>query len=138
GRLEAATRWAKGQTKLSRLNLGYFGASTGAAAALSSAARNRLMVKAVVSRGGRPDLSGEALPLVSAPSLFIVGGGDREVLSLSRRALEAMQCEQEIILVPGATHRFEEPGAMDEVSRLAADWFRLHLAGMQAPSAAPG
>src|SRR5690606_33511153 len=88
GRLEAATRWAKGQTKLSRLSLGYFGASTGAAAALSSAARNRVMVKAVVSRGGRPDLSGEALPVVSAPSLFIVGGEDREVLSLNRRALE--------------------------------------------------
>lgn len=130
-RLAGATRWAKAQPRLSRLNFGYFGASTGAAAALSAAAMYPNLVKAVVSRGGRPDLAGEALPGVSSPTLFIVGGEDREVLSLNRTAMEAMHCERKVEIVSGASHLFEERGALDEVARLAAAWLRKHLAENQ-------
>jgi dienelactone hydrolase len=127
GRLLGATRWATADAGLSRLAIGYFGASTGAAAALMAAARLPGPVGAVVSRGGRPDLAGEALPDVSAPTLLIVGGEDETVLDLNRHAMEAMQCEKMLEIIPGATHLFEEPGALDQVSRLAGDWFARHL-----------
>ncbi len=125
-RLVVATRWTLAQPHLSGLPLGYFGASTGAAAALAAAARVPA-VAAVVSRGGRPDLAGAALPRVRAPTLLIVGGDDAQVLALNQEALEQMRCEAEIIVVPGATHLFEEPGALEQVATLAARWFSAHL-----------
>jgi len=125
-RLEAATRWARSQTDLERLPLGYFGASTGAAAAVIAAAGDPT-VAAVVSRGGRPDLAAEALARVCASTLLIVGGRDREVLELNRWALERLGArEKDLVIVPGATHLFEERGALDEVVRLAADWLVRH------------
>ncbi len=125
-RLEAATRWARSQTDLGRLPLGYFGASTGAAAAVIAAAGDPT-VAAVVSRGGRPDLAAEALARMRAPTLLIVGGRDREVLELNRWALERLGSrEKDLLIVPGATHLFEERGALDEVVRLAADWLVRH------------
>ncbi len=125
-RLEAATRWARSEADLGRLPLSYFGASTGAAAALIAAADDPI-VAAIVSRGGRPDLAAEALARVRAPTLLIVGGRDREVLELNRRALERLTArEKDLVIVPGATHLFEEPDALDEVVRLAADWLVRH------------
>jgi putative phosphoribosyl transferase len=109
------------------LPLGFFGASTGAAAALVAASEDHDRVRAVVSRGGRPDLAGGALPLVSAPTLLIVGGHDPIVLDLNREAIEAMRCERELIVVPDATHLFEEPGALERVAGLAGDWFVRYL-----------
>jgi len=109
------------------LPVGTFGASTGAAAALVAAAERPDSVRAVVSRGGRPDLAGDALALVRAPSLLIVGSLDREVLGMNREAAARMSCEVEITIVPGATHLFEEPGTLDEVGRLASDWFTRRL-----------
>jgi len=109
------------------LPVGTFGASTGAAAALVAAAERPDSVRAVVSRGGRPDLAGDALALVRAPSLLIVGSLDREVLGMNREAAARMSCEVEITIVPGATHLFEEPGTLDEVARLASDWFTRRL-----------
>jgi putative phosphoribosyl transferase len=109
------------------LSIGYFGASTGAAAALIAAAERPRDIGAVVSRGGRPDLAREALARVCAPTLLIVGGADTTVLDLSRQALEAIQGPKQLVVVPGATHLFEEPGALDEVARLAGDWFVEHL-----------
>ena len=108
------------------LPLGYFGASSGAAAALVAAARDE-RVRAVVSRGGRPDLAGDALPAVRAATLLIVGGRDVTVLQLNREAMNAMSCERDIAVVDGATHLFEEPGALEQVGALAADWFTRHL-----------
>lgn len=105
------------------LPLGLFGASTGAAAALLTAMRESLHVKAVVSRGGRPDLAGEGLEHVHAPTLLIVGGEDLPVVDLNRRALMMLTCEKQMVIVPGATHLFEEPGALDAVAALARDWF---------------
>jgi alpha-beta hydrolase superfamily lysophospholipase len=128
-RLVAATRWIEGEPVAARLPRGYFGASTGAAAALRAAARLGEGIGAVVSRGGRPDLAAESLSLVEAPTLLIVGGLDREVLELNREAAALMSCEHELALVPGATHLFEEPGALGQVERLAASWFSAHLAG---------
>ena len=125
-RLVVATRWTLAQPHLSDLPLGYFGASTGAAAALAAAARVP-EVAAVVSRGGRPDLAGAALPRVRAPTLLIVGGDDAQVLALNQEALEQMRCEAKITVVPGATHLFEEPGALEQVATLAARWFSAHL-----------
>jgi putative phosphoribosyl transferase len=111
-------------------SLGLFGASTGAAAALVAAAARPNDVSAVVSRGGRPDLAGAALPRVRAPVLLIVGGADDFVLELNRRALELIgAAEKQLVVVPGATHLFEEPGALDQVATLAADWFSQHLSG---------
>jgi pimeloyl-ACP methyl ester carboxylesterase len=107
--------------------LGYFGASTGAGAALVAAARSPDQVAAVVSRGGRPDLAGECLPFVQAPTLFIVGGNDDVVIELNEQALALLNCRKKLIVVPGATHLFEEPGALDEVARLAKDWFCRYL-----------
>jgi len=109
--------------------LGLFGASTGAAAALMAAVDRSDRVSAVVSRGGRPDLASDALPQVAAPTLLIVGGADTEVIALNRMALGLLRCEKDMVLVERATHLFEEPGALDEVARLALDWFDRHLGG---------
>jgi pimeloyl-ACP methyl ester carboxylesterase len=110
------------------LALGYFGASTGAAAALQAAARRAADVSAVVSRGGRPDLAMAWLARVRAPTLLIVGGDDVPVIPLNRQAYAALRCERELVIVPSASHLFEEPGTLEEVARLAADWFARHLA----------
>ena len=125
-RLVAATHWVQAQPELSHLAIGYFGASTGAAAALCAAACTPT-VRAVVSRGGRPDLAGSALGEVRAPTLLVVGGHDQEVLSLNRKALAQLACEARLEIVPGATHLFEEPGALEQVASLAATWFAQHL-----------
>ncbi|MHB9155482.1 MAG: dienelactone hydrolase family protein [Endomicrobiales bacterium] len=126
-RLLAATWWALRQSDTSEFPLGYFGASTGAAAALVAASIQPGEVKAVVSRGGRPDLAGKALSRVRAPTLFIVGGEDEVVIELNRSAAGLMSAPHAVEIVPGATHLFEEPGKLDEVSRLAADWFSRYL-----------
>lgn len=123
GRLAAATGWARTEAAVSGPPILYFGASTGAAAALVAAARPGDGVAAIVSRGGRPDLAGDALPRVRAPTLLIVGGADAEVLELNRAARIRMTCRCEIEIVPGATHLFEEPGALDQVVALAGGWF---------------
>jgi putative phosphoribosyl transferase len=125
-RLLAATNWVREQSEARGLSIGYFGASTGAAAALIAAANDR-GIAAVVSRGGRPDLAGDALRRVSAPTLLIVGGEDDIVIALNRRAYELVTCEKELVIVPGATHLFEEPGTLEEVVRLAENWFLRHL-----------
>jgi dienelactone hydrolase len=122
-RLGMATRWVRRQAGLESVPLGYFGASTGAAAALVAAARLPEIVAAVVSRGGRPDLAGAHLKAVRAPTLLIVGGADTQVIELNRLAMESLQSEHELVIVPNATHLFEEPGALEEVARLARDWF---------------
>jgi putative phosphoribosyl transferase len=133
-RLAIATQWAKGDPDTGELPAGYFGASTGAAAALIAAA-DEPDVAAIVSRGGRPDLAGEALARVVAPTLLIVGGADMLVLELNRRALHELGSPiKELAVVPGATHLFEEPGALEEVTRLAADWLRRYL-GARGPAA---
>jgi dienelactone hydrolase len=124
-RLQAATRWLRGQPHPPGA-VGYFGASTGAAAALWAAAGGE-GIGAVVSRGGRPDLAGPVLDRVRAPTLLIVGGEDRVVLELNREARQRMRCPTELAVVPGAGHLFEEPGALEEVARMAADWFSRHL-----------
>jgi dienelactone hydrolase len=126
-RLEAATRWLDDEASTATLPLGYFGASTGAAAALVAAARQPERVDAVVSRGGRPDLAGDALADVTAPTLLIVGGRDDVVLGLNRKALGRLRGPADLEVVPGATHLFEEPGALDQVAELAAKWFVEHL-----------
>jgi dienelactone hydrolase len=126
-RLVGATGWLTQQPDTRHLRIGYFGASTGAAAALVAAAERPDVVGAVVSRGGRPDLAGPALPLVRAPTLLIVGGSDVPVIGLNRAAFEQLRCEKQLVIVPGATHLFEEPGALDEVARLAREWFERHL-----------
>ena len=133
GRLVGALDWLANQPALAALGVGLFGASTGAAAALIAAARRPDRVGAVVSRGGRPDLAGAALAQVSAPTLLIVGGDDREVLALNEEALAELNCEKTLQIVPGATHLFEEPGALEQVAQLAGDWFLRHLR----PAAAP-
>lgn len=127
-RLVAATAWAQTSETTRSLPVGYFGASTGAAAALIAAARLGAEIGAVVSRGGRPDLARDALPRVTAPTLLIVGGQDTEVLALNQAALRALRCEGMIRVVAGATHLFEEPGALEEVVELARGWFLDHLA----------
>lgn len=127
GRLAAATRWASGRPDVGRLPVGYFGASTGAAAALAAAADLGDEVRAVVSRGGRPDLAGDRLPDVTAPTLLVVGGRDTQVLRLNERARELLRCESRLEVVPGATHLFEEPGTLERVAGLARDWFLAHL-----------
>jgi dienelactone hydrolase len=124
-RVVAATDWASDQPGVSDLPLGYFGASTGAAAALIAAAE-RPNSAAVVSRGGRPDLAGDALPIVRAPTLLIVGGDDVPVIDLNEAAMRRMRAPVELAIVPQATHLFEEPGTLEEVQRLALDWFTRH------------
>ena len=126
-RLEAVTRWAGTQPRLQSLPTGYFGASTGAAAALRAAGALGGAVAAVVSRGGRPDLAGDRLPSVTAPTLLIVGGRDPEVLELNRRAATALRCPHDLIIVEGAGHLFEEPGTLERVAELAVMWFRRYL-----------
>src|ERR1700704_2310736 len=131
-RLVAATDWLTQFPDTRQLRIGYFGASTGAAAALAAATVRPNVVGAVVSRGGRPDLAGAALMQVKAPTLLLVGEYDGQVIELNRHALAQMRCEKQLVIVPGATHLFEEPGALDVVAQLARDWFQRHL--VQAPS----
>jgi pimeloyl-ACP methyl ester carboxylesterase len=119
--------WAGDLAVTRRLAVGLFGASTGAAAALVAAAAQPERIGAVVSRGGRPDLAGDALEAVRAPTLLIVGGLDRTVLRLNREAAERLRCPHHLVVVPGASHLFEEPGTLDEVARLAGDWFTITL-----------
>ena len=126
-RVVAAIDWAAGDPQLSALPVACFGASTGAAAALIAAAERPDAVRAVISRGGRPDLAGDALPQVQAPTLLIVGGADDVVIDLNRQAMRRMQAPVSLEIVPGATHLFEEPGALEEVSRLAVAWCRRCL-----------
>lgn len=126
-RLVAATDWLALNPSTQHLKQAYFGASTGAAAALVAAARLPDRIRAVVSRGGRPDLAGDALERVKAPTLLIVGGWDGEVLGLNQQAFVHLTCEKKLVIVPGATHLFEEPGKLEEVARLARDWFVRYL-----------
>jgi putative phosphoribosyl transferase len=126
-RLVHATKWAKQQHQTRNLRIGYFGSSTGGGAALVAAAEGSQDVGAVVSRGGRPDLADEALPRVKAPTLLIVGGDDDIVIELNEQARDRMRCEVKLEIVPGATHLFEEPGALDRVAQLASDWFVNHI-----------
>jgi len=126
-RLEGITEWLVEHPEVQGLELGHFGASTGAAAALVAASELPELVRAVVSRGGRPDLAGPALAAVEAPTLLIVGGADTAVIDLNRRAMAHMQCEKELHIIPGATHLFEEPGALQKVAELARDWFLKKL-----------
>src|SRR6266576_2959309 len=128
-RLVHATKWAKQQEQTRDLRIGYFGSSTGGGAALVAAAEIPEDVGAVVSRGGRPDLADEALPKVQAPTLLIVGGNDDVVIELNEQARDRMRCEVKLEIIPGATHHFEEPGALEKVAPLASDWFLLHAAG---------
>jgi len=126
-RLLGATDWVRDQEDIGSLPIGYFGASTGAAAALTAAARQDAeAIRAVVSRGGRPDLA-EGLKDVHAPTLLIVGGKDTQVIELNEQALDKLQCEKEMEIVPNAGHLFEEPGALENVTKLARGWFRQHL-----------
>ena len=133
GRLTGTVDWSGRQPLLTGLPLGLFGASTGAAAALISAAERPQRVAAVVSRGGRPDLALPVLDRVRAPTLLVVGGHDPEVLALNREALAALTCEKALAIVPGATHLFEEPGALEQVADLAAAWFLDHLPAPSQP-----
>ncbi|HTO87512.1 MAG TPA: dienelactone hydrolase family protein [Thermoanaerobaculia bacterium] len=126
-RLVAATDFLARQTSTRGLPVGYFGASTGAAAALVAAAQRPDRIAAVVSRGGRPDLAGGALPRVEAPTLLIVGGNDFPVIDLNREAMAQMHCKHRLEIVPGASHLFEEPGTLEAVARLARTWFAQHL-----------
>jgi putative phosphoribosyl transferase len=126
-RLEEAVAWARTDAEVGTLKAGFFGASTGSAAALVAATEIPEHVAGIVSRGGRPDLAGPLLHKVSAPTLLIVGGDDNVVLDLNRDALARLNCEKNLLVVPGATHLFEEPGTLDQVARAASDWFALHL-----------
>lgn len=126
-RLLTATEWLARQPETGTLRVGYFGASTGAGAALIAASRAGGRIHAVVSRGGRPDLARDWLPQVQAPTLLIVGGLDTAVLGLNQLALELLTCPKRLVVVPGASHLFEEPGTLERVSRLAGDWFSHHL-----------
>jgi dienelactone hydrolase len=127
GRLLRAADWLRGEPSTARLSIGYFGASTGAAAALVAAAKRPHLAKAVVSRGGRPDLAEDAHASVEVPTLLIVGGEDADVLALNRQALLRLHAPAKLSIVPHATHLFEEPGALEMVSSLAKEWFLAHL-----------
>ncbi len=135
-RLVGASDWLAGQPVTRDLHVGYFGASTGGGAALVAAAERPKAVHAVVSRGGRPDLAGAALPQVLAPTLLIVGGRDTPVIEMNEAALARLECVKRLEIVPGATHLFEEPGALEEVARLARDWFERYLAPTSEAAAA--
>ena len=126
-RLVGATDWLVQNPDTEQLRIGYFGASTGAGAALVAATERPDEVGAIVSRGGRPDLAGDALPLVKAPTLLIVGGNDEPVIGMNEEALARMRAVKRLQIVPGASHLFEEPGALEEVARLATVWFARHL-----------
>ena len=125
--LQAAADWLARQPETEKLRLGYFGASTGAGAALWAAAASPQSAGAIVSRGGRPDLARDVLPRVESPTLLIVGGDDEVVLELNREAFELLECSRQLDVVPGATHLFPEPGALEEVARLAQEWFLHYL-----------
>jgi putative phosphoribosyl transferase len=127
-RLLDATLWLQEQEGLSQLSVGYFGASTGAAAALWAAADPKVNAKAVVSRAGRADMTGPKLAKVHAPTLLIVGGNDEVVIDLNKQAQAQMACENQLVVIPGATHLFEEPGTLEKVSKLACEWFIKHFA----------
>ncbi|OGQ56046.1 MAG: hydrolase [Deltaproteobacteria bacterium RIFCSPLOWO2_02_FULL_53_8] len=127
GRLVAATRWAADNESVAGLPIGYFGASTGAAAAINASVIMGQAVSAVVSRGGRPDMSGDYLNMVTVPTLLIVGGADSVVLELNKAAADRIPAEKELAIIPGATHLFEEPGALEEAARLATEWFLKRL-----------
>ena len=132
GRMQDATAWAAAQPQLQHAAIGYFGASTGSAAALLAAARLGNKIAAVVSRGGRPDLAGSvALAAVTAPTLLIVGGADGKVLELNQQAFEHLRCEKSLAIVPGATHLFEEAGALERVAQLASSWLTPHLTSLR-------
>ncbi len=126
-RLVGVTEWLRNDSQTAKLKLGYFGASTGAAAALIAAAKMPTEVSAVVSRGGRPDLAGEYLPQVQAPTLLLVGGDDEEVIELNKQAQSQMQNKNKLVVIPGATHLFEEPGKLEQVAEFAAEWFNRYL-----------
>jgi dienelactone hydrolase len=126
-RLEVATEWLKNNPATKSLSIGYYGASTGAAAALIAATKFPKDIKTVVSRGGRPDLAMEHLQKVKVPALFIVGGRDTDVLDLNKKAMQQIPAEKKLEIVPGATHLFEEPGKLEEVAQLSAKWFLAHL-----------
>jgi putative phosphoribosyl transferase len=126
-RLGLVIDWLRSQPALKNASIGLFGASTGAAAALKTAAAAGEKIRAAVSRGGRPDLANAYLPLVLCPTLLIVGGNDKEVIVLNKQALARLTCEKQLVVVPGATHLFEEPGKLEEVARLASDWFERYL-----------
>lgn len=126
-RLKIATEWLRKNPTTKSLSIGYYGASTGAAAALITATEFPSDVKTVVSRGGRPDLAGQYLQKVKVPTLFIVGGRDTVVLELNKKAMAEVPGEKRLEIVPGATHLFEEPGKLEEVARLSAEWFSAHL-----------
>jgi putative phosphoribosyl transferase len=126
-RLVLAKDWVEAEPQLQHLSIGYFGASTGAGAALQAAAREPSNVKAVVSRGGRPDLAEPYLPSVTAPTLLIVGGRDEPVIEMNQAAYDVLTCEKKLIIVPGATHLFEEPGTLEQVAEHAGRWFLRHL-----------
>lgn len=126
-RVVGAADWAKSRPDLHRLPVAFFGASTGAAAALIAAAERPHVTRAVISRGGRPDLADDALPRVKAPTLLIVGGRDEPVIQMNRDAMQRLRAPVELVIVPGATHLFEEPGALEEVARLATEWCGRHL-----------
>ena len=132
-RLVHATKWAKQQEHTRDLRIGYFGSSTGGAAALVAAAEIPKDAGAVVSRGGRPDLAGDALPKVQAPTLLIVGGNDDVVIELNEMARDQMRCEVKLEIIPDATHLFEEPGALEQVAKLASEWFVNHIGAKPAP-----
>src|SRR5207247_7806154 len=126
-------KWAKQEKQTQDSRIGYFGSSTGGGAALVAAAESSSQVGAIVSRGGRPDLAGDALPKVNAPTLLIVGGEDHVVIELNEQARAQMKCECKIEIVPGATHLFEEPGTLEQVAKLASNWFLLHAAVSAGP-----
>jgi putative phosphoribosyl transferase len=126
-RVVAATNWLSFQPATRNLKIGYFGASTGAAAALVAAAERLSDVGAIVSRGGRPDLAGPALPAVQAPTLLLVGSMDTQVIELNRMAFSLLRCEKRMEIIPGASHLFEEPGTLEEVAELAGEWFTRYL-----------
>ena len=126
-RLLLTKSWLEQEPRTKKLGVGYFGASTGAGAALQAAARKPSNIRAVVSRGGRPDLAETYLPSVAAPTLLIVGGWDEPVIEMNRSAFELLSCEKKLIIVPGATHLFEEPGTLELVAEHAQKWFRRYL-----------
>ncbi len=126
-RLVATTQWLKQNPETKNMNIGYFGASTGAAAGLVAAAEHPDDIGAVVSRGGRPDLARPALPYVKSPTLLIVGGRDLPVMAMNRDAMAELRAEKKLVVIPGATHLFEEPGALEEVAKLATNWFANYL-----------
>lgn len=127
-RVLMASAWLREHTGTNRLPLGYFGASTGAGAALQAAARASFRIGAIVSRGGRPDLAERFLPQVTAPTLLLIGGEDQPVIEMNRHAYRLLRCSKQLTIIPGATHLFEEPGTLEQVAEHALKWFQQHLA----------